>query len=268
MIGTTTCARCCCRRGAQYQYDFDKIGRLTETTDPHGNVRQFVYDGSGDLNELTLIEVENGVTRTTTRSNTYDARGRLKHSEYLGTVAQFQYDDRDLPIEQRAPTGETNRLQFDALGQVIESLIDPAGAALRSQFEYDLNGRLHRYIDPTGQSTTWECDVLGRAVAMKPPDGTTWDYLLDTNTRTIEQRMPSGNRVVLEYAEDEGRPVKMICVAAPGQEAVAPHELVYDGMGRVVQRLNRRRVGFAAVRQSRPSDRRDRPWQNRADGIR
>jgi len=65
-------------RGAQYQYDFDKIGRLTGISDPHGNVRLFAYDASGDLNELTMIEVENGVTRTTTRSNTYDARGRLK----------------------------------------------------------------------------------------------------------------------------------------------------------------------------------------------
>ena len=222
-------------RGAQYQYDFDKLGRLTATTDPHGNMRQFVYDSSGDLSELTIIEVENGLVHTTTRRNTYDARGRLKRSEYLGTIAQFEFDDRDLPIEQRAPSGVTNRLQYDALGQVIENLIDPGGAALRSQFEYDLNGRLHRYIDPTGQSTTWELDALCRTVAIKPPDGTTWEYLFDTNARTIEQRMPSGNKVVLEYAEDASGPFKMVCVAAPGQEAVAPHELVYDGLGRLVR---------------------------------
>ena len=221
-------------RGAQYQYAFDKLGRLTETTDPHGNTRQFVYDSSGDLNELTLIEVENGVVHTTTRRNTYDIRGRLKRSEYLGTIAQFEYDDRDLAIEQRAPSGVTTRFQIDALGQVTEKLIDPAGMALRSQFEYDLNGSLQRYIDPTGQSTTWERDALGRSIAIKPPDGTTWEYLPDTKARTIEQRMPSGNRVVLEYAEDESRPIKMVCIAAPGQEAVAPHELTYDGMGRLV----------------------------------
>lgn len=222
-------------RGAKNQYDFDTLGRLTETTDAHGNVRRLAYDASGDLTELTIIEVENGVTRATTRRNTYDARGRLAQSEYLGAIAQFQYDDRNLPIEQRAPTGVTTRLQFDALGQVIENLIDPAGAALRSQFEYDLNGGLRRYLDPMGQSTTWERDALGRAVAMKPPDGTTWEYLTDTKARTTEQRMPSGNKVVLEYAEDESRPVKMVCVAAPGQEAVAPHELAYDGMGRLVR---------------------------------
>jgi len=222
-------------RGAEYRYDFDKIGRLTETTDPHGNVQRFTYDASGDLSKLTLIEIENGLTRTTTRSNTYDARGRLRRSEYLGSVAESHYDDRDLPIEQLASSGVTSRLQYDALSQVVENLIDPGGLALRSQFQYDLNGRMDRYIDPTGQATAWKRDALGRTVTLKPPDGTTTQFLFDTNARTIEQRMPSGNKVVLEYAEDESRPVKITCVAAAGQEAVAPHDLVYDGMGRVVQ---------------------------------
>jgi RHS repeat-associated protein len=222
-------------RGAEYHYDFDKIGRLTKTIDPHGNVRRFLYDTSGDLIEETMIEVENGITRTTTRTNTFDARGRLKHSEYLGMVAAAEFDDRDLPIEQRAPSGVTSRLQYDALGQVVENLIDPGGLALSSQFEYDLNGRLQRYIDPTGQATAWKHDPLGRTVALNPPDGTTVQFLFDTNARTIEQQMPSGNRVVLEYAEDESRPVKIISFAAVGQEAVAPQEFVYDGMGRVVQ---------------------------------
>jgi RHS repeat-associated protein len=222
-------------RGAEYRYDFDKIGRLTETIDPHGNVQRFTYDASGDLSKLTLIEIENGLTRTTTRSNTYDARGRLKRSEYLGSVAESQYDDRDLPIEQLASSGVTSRLQYDALSQVVENLIDPGGLTLRSQFEYDLNGRLQRYVDPTGQPTVWKHDTLGRTVALNLPDGTTSQSLFDTNARTIEQRMPSGNRVLLEYAEDESRPVKITCVAAPGQGAVAPHDLVYDGMGRVVQ---------------------------------
>lgn len=222
-------------RGAQHQYEFDKLGRLTRMADPHGNLRKFVYDAAGDLTELTMIEVDNGVARATTRRNTYDARGRLTRSEYLGSLTQIQYDDRDLPIEQRAPTGVTNRLQYDAFGQVMENLIDPGGLALRSQFEYDLNGRLRRYIDPTGQSTAWERDALGRTVAIKPPDGSTWEYRFDTNAHTVEQRMPSGNRVVLEYADDEGLSVKTVCVAAPGQEAVAPHELAYDGMGRLVR---------------------------------
>lgn len=224
-------------RGAEVQYEFDKIGRMTKLTDPHGNVRQVAYDASGDLNKLTEIEVEDGVARTRTRINTYDERGRLKRSEELGSFAQFQYDDRDLLIEQRAPTGVTNRLQFDPLGQVIENLIDPGGLALRSQYEYDLNGRLRRYIDPTGQSTTWERDPLGRVVAIKPPDGTSWDTITDTNARTVEQRMPSGNRVVLEYGENTSQPVKIGYVAAPGQEAVAPHKLAYDGMGRLVSAL-------------------------------
>lgn len=225
-------------RGASYRYDFDKVGRITQTTDPHGNVRQFIYDASGDLNELNMIEVENGAVRTTTRRNTYDARGRLKRSDYLGTVEQYEYDDRDLPIEQRTPSGVTTRLQYDAFGQVIERLIDPGGLALRSQFEYDLNGRLRLYIDPTGQITKWRYDVHGRTVEIKPPDGTTWEYHTDTSAHTIEQQMPSGNKVVLEYAEDERLTIKMTTVAGAGQEPTALHEFVYDGLGRLVRASN------------------------------
>jgi YD repeat-containing protein len=118
-------------RGAQYQSTFDKLGRLTETTDPHGNMQQFIYNTFGDLSELTMIEVENGITHATTRRNSYDARGRLKRSEYLGTIAKFQYDDRDLPIEQHTTTSMTNRRQYDALSQLIENLTDPDGLALR-----------------------------------------------------------------------------------------------------------------------------------------
>jgi YD repeat-containing protein len=175
------------------------------------------------------------VTRTTTRTNTYDARGRLKQSEYLGSMAQFLYDDRDLPVEQRAPSGVTTRVRIDALGQVVESLIDPGGLALRSRFEYDLNGHMERYIDPTGQSTTWDRDAFGRPKTVRPPDGTTWEYFTDTKAGTTEQRMPSGNRVVLEYVKEQSGPVRMVCTAASGQEPVAPHDLVYDVMGRLVR---------------------------------
>jgi RHS repeat-associated protein len=220
-------------RGARFRYDFDTLGRLTGLTDPHGNVQRFTYDTFGDLKEFTLVKVENGVTRTTTRTNTYDARGRLQQSDCLGQVALIRYDDRDLPVEQRSPSGVNTRVQIDALGQLIESVIDPAGLALRTQFDYDQNGRLERFIDPTGQSTTWRHDALGRAKEVKPPDGTTWEYLTDTNAGTTEQRMPSGNRVVLAYVKEQSGPVRMVCTSAPGQEAVPPHDIAYDVMGRL-----------------------------------
>lgn len=222
-------------RGAQHRFDFGPLGRLEATTDSFGNVRQYTYDASGDLTEIKSTETENGVARATTRFNTYDARGRLTQSEYLGTVARFRFDDRNLLLEQRATTGVTSRLEHDALGQVTERLIDPGGLSLRARFEYDPNGRLTRYIDPTAQATTWERDVLGRAVTIKPPDGSTWEYNIDDLARTVEQRMPSGNRVVLAYAQDANRPIKMVCIAAPGQEPVAPHDIVYDGLGRLVR---------------------------------
>ncbi|MBW4027844.1 MAG: hypothetical protein HIU93_10615 [Acidobacteria bacterium] len=221
-------------RGARYQSDFDKIGRPTSMIDLHGNEHHFVYDASGSLSELKMIEVENGAARLVTRRFFYDARGRPKRTEYLGTVAQIQYDDRDLPIEQLAPTGVTNRQQFDALGQLVENLTDPGGLALRSLFEYDTNGRLRRYVDPTGEATTWDRDALGRTVAFRPPDGTTWETSYDTNAGTLEERTPSGNTIVFEHEPAQSQPVRMICLAAAGHDAVAVHHFSYDGMGQLV----------------------------------
>jgi RHS repeat-associated protein len=222
-------------RGTRYSFEFDAIGRPSKETDPHGNVRKFDYDASGDLTELTMIDVAAGVTRTRTGGFAYDARGRLTRTTFLDSVAEFDYDDRDLAVEQRMPIGVTKHFQFNAHAQVVESVVDPGGLSLRSQLEYDLTGRLRRYVDPTGKATIWDRDVLGRATAIKPPDGTIWKYFIDTNARKTEEQTPSGNRVVHELVGAGSRRVRVTSFAAPGQENVAPQEFAFDGMGRLVQ---------------------------------
>lgn len=222
-------------RGGRYQYAFDTVGRLSEAIDLHGNVRRIKYALTGDLSEVTTIRVEGGATRTAIQEFQYDARGRLEQSTYLDAIAQFHYDDRNLQIERLAANGVTTRLQFNAHDQVIESIADPAGLSLRSKFEYDLNGHMHRYVDPMGMVTSWSRDALGRAKSMTPPDGTTWKYFFDDKARTTRQQTPAGNTAAFELTDVSGRVLKVTFTAAVGQSAVAPQEMAFDGLGRLVR---------------------------------
>src|SRR6185436_13056881 len=129
----------------------------------------------------------------------------------------------------------TKHFQWDAHGQVTESVVDPGGLSLRSRFEYDPSGRLGRYIDPTATVTVWERDAIGRVIAVKLPGGTTWKYSFDAGTRICEEQTPSGNRIRTELVGVEGRLARVTSVAAPGQESVAPWELAFDGLGRLVR---------------------------------
>jgi RHS repeat-associated protein len=222
-------------RGAAHTFAFDAAGRPSEETDVHGNVCQFGYDATGDLTQVTLVDSVGSVTRTRPSRFTFDVRGRLKRTEFLDAVATFEYDDRDMPIEQLAPNGVASRLEFDAHGQVIVRVVDPGALSLRSAYEYDLNGRLSRYVDPTGKVTAWGRDTLGRVTFLTPPDGTTWKYFFDDKARTTRQQTPAGNNVAYELTDASGRLVKVTSSAATGQKAVAPQEFAFDCLDRLVR---------------------------------
>lgn len=221
-------------RGAQVQYGFDELDRPTQTTDVSGNIRQLVYDAAGDIGEIKLTMVENGVTQTTTRVNKFDGRGRLTTSKYLTSVTSFEYDDRDLPIVQTGSSGVRTTMQYDVHNQVIEKLVDPGGLSLLSQFAYDMVGNLSRYTDPMAQATIWDRDRIGCIRKVDLPDGTSWKYNTNIGDRTVEQLMPSGNTVLLQYSQQTTSPVKMSGTPGPGTKIVQPHQFVYDGLGRLV----------------------------------
>jgi RHS repeat-associated protein len=222
-------------RGAQHTLDFDTAGRPSQETDVHGNVRQYGYDAAGDLVQIALIDQVSGATRTRIGNFTFDARKRLMRNDFLDSVATFEYDDRDLAVEQHLPKGVAKHLEFNSHGQTTASVIDRGGLALRSVYEYDLAGRVRSYIDPMTMATVWDRDALGRPSAMRMPDGTVWKYVVDPKGRTTSQQTPAGNVIQYQIVDPGGRLVRMTAAPAPGQGAVVPHEYTFDGLGRLVQ---------------------------------
>jgi RHS repeat-associated protein len=221
-------------RGARHTYDFDSAGRLGQEIDARGTIRRFGYDGAGDLTQVTLTDQTGGVTRNRSSAFTFDGRGRLAQTDLLGSVERYTYDDRDLLIEQRTSSGFVRQFGFDAHGQIIERIVDPAGLSLRSAFEYDRAGRLRRYTDPMASKTVWDRDALGRPTLVTLPNETSWRYSFDTKNRIVKEQSPGGNVIEHRQTDGGGRSVHVTSLPGPGQHGAAPLDYSFDCLGRLV----------------------------------
>lgn len=221
-------------RGGTVLFEHDALGRPTRITDERGNTREVVYAAAGDLREETYSDSESGTLRQFTLSHSYDARGRLTISEGRGMRTELDYDDRDLVVEQRGPGGVVTRFELGAFGELEARIEDVGGLALRSIWQYDPEGRLARFTDPSGATTSWIRDVLGRPSMMTMPGGAVWRTAVDLASRTVVRTMPSGSRITLSFDAAHDEPKRMTCFAAPGVDPVPVHDFAYDGLGRLV----------------------------------
>ncbi|MCZ4589650.1 DUF6531 domain-containing protein [Rhodococcus opacus] len=219
-------------RGSTTVFDYDGLGRLTRVTDPTGTTSDH-YNAAGDLDNETVTETEGGVLRQVSSTFEYDERGRLHASESPSGRMEVDYDDRDALVERREPGGVTSTITTNPFGEITSTRLDPAGLNVYSRWTYDGAGRASTFTDPTGAITTWEHDWLGRVRKLTLPGGATWQYHYDAAGRGIEQTMPSGTRVT-QTLNAHGLPSNLECTAVAGVDPVAPHEFIYDVLGRLV----------------------------------
>ena len=220
-------------RGATIAYAYDGLGRQVLVTDEHGTTRERRYDAAGDLKQVILTEREGGVQRQASWSHEHDARGRVTAVRGPGGDTELDYDDRDAIVERRQ-AGVKTRLTTNPFDEVTESTVDPGGLAIRSQFAYDDVGRLSSSTDPTGATTTWEHDRLGRLRLLGLPDGSRWRHDFDLASHVVHHITPTGTRVS-QVLDADDLPTRLDCAAGPGVDAVPPHEFAYDALGRLVR---------------------------------
>jgi RHS repeat-associated protein len=148
----------------------DQLGRLTEQTETLAGTTAtfgYTYDLAGRLTAVT----QNGVTVST---YTYDANGnRLSHN---GTMGTSDVQDR--------------LLQYGA-----------------TTYTYTANGELHTQTNTTtGQTTTYDYDVLGNLRTVTLPGGTTITYRIDGQNRRIGKQV-NGTLVQGFLYQDQLRPI-------------------------------------------------------------
>jgi len=91
---------------------YDALDRVTNQTDPNGNVLQFTYDGNG--NTLTHADANNNVT-----TYTYDGLNRvITKKDALGKMESWTYDAAGNAVTHADRKGQVTSYAYDAINRL------------------------------------------------------------------------------------------------------------------------------------------------------
>jgi RHS repeat-associated protein len=145
-------------------YEYDKLSRMIELTDPQSKVLEFDYDPEGNLIEA---ELPNGVVTT----NEFDNAGRLadttsEKGEAALESLEYEYDPNGNRIGQVDRLSQETSYEYDALNRLIE--FDPPGEG-STDYDYDPAGNRTE-----AGATTYSFNDLNQLT--EASDGTTYSY--------------------------------------------------------------------------------------------
>lgn len=174
---------------------YDDAGRLI-SSDETGQVFNYVYDDAG--RQIASIRPNWGFNPETgsfevlasspSTRYTYDALGRqLRVVDARGTVTDFRYD---------------------LSGQLLESIVDPGGLAIKTTYAWDELGRQISIVEAAGttaaRTTLYTYDAAGRRVreVVDPTKlALTTTYTYDANSNLVARQDASGS--LTRYTYDE-----------------------------------------------------------------
>lgn len=149
------------------QYQYDILGRVTQTTEPDGGISYTDYSG------LTTT-VTNALGQNTEREK--NGIGQLvKTTDALNFSMLYAYDPFGNLNETTDPQGNKVHMDYDLRGRKI-AMDDPDMGYWT--YSYNVLGELVKQKNAKGQVTTLAYDVLGRMIKRKEPGLTstwTWD---------------------------------------------------------------------------------------------
>jgi RHS repeat-associated protein len=194
---------------AETKFQYDALDNLTKVTDPKGLDTTYTYNGLGDLTQLQSPD-------TGTTSYTYDSAGnRQTQTDARGVTTQYGYDALNRLTTLVYPDATLNvAYTYDsvpaacgtgegfALGR-LSGMTDGSGS---TQYCYDRFGNLVRKVQTTNGIAfvlRYAYTLAGQLQALIYPDGTTVDYVRDTQGRTTEvgvTRTGSPREVLLHQA--------------------------------------------------------------------
>lgn len=188
-------------------YKRDRLGNVTEITDPNGNMWRRDYDAQGRL--IAMID-----PKGRSKSYEYDARNRPAKITYPGGAGSLEvrYDGFNAITERNYADGlkiaydydekgyfigaNGIALKRDAAGQIsesngiqisrnaagrIEQLTLRPGKTVR--YQYDKRGLLAMVTDWTGASVSFEYDNAGRLIRIVRPNGVHSTFAYDPDSR-------------------------------------------------------------------------------------
>jgi RHS repeat-associated protein len=163
-------------------YTYNSYGEVINYTAayPAGLSFQISYtrDALGRITAKT--EIINGIT--TTWGYSYDQAGRLIETTKNGDLwASYSYDLNGNRVAKTTQSG-TISATYDAQDRLLNYG--------NYTYSYTANGELETKTDTTtGQTTTYEYDVLGNLKKVVLPDGTLIEYIVDGKNRRVGKKV-------------------------------------------------------------------------------
>lgn len=207
--------------GITTQYEYDKLGRVTQVIDDDGNE--------------TITEYYN-----TSGPGAY--YGALKREvDINGRETTYEYDSLGRVVNVFDNIGRRTHYEYDEAGRVISIDTGPTSPSdpFVTEYEYDENGNRTKVINPHGDVLETEYDALNRPVRVYLPHpnggprGAFTEYIYDENgeigrlTHVVD---PSGNATQYSYDEDGN----ILTVLDAGGNVLAN---TYDKIGRLVEEI-------------------------------
>jgi RHS repeat-associated protein/uncharacterized repeat protein (TIGR01451 family) len=203
--------------GSQIAFQFDALGRNTQTRDPLGNLSNKSYDVEDNLiatvdqngNKVQYAyDADNRQTSvtyadSTTVKNTYDYAGRmLTSTNESGQLTAYTYDKAGelTAVTEASGTAVAATVSFtyDAAGR-ISSISDERNNL--TQMTRDDDGRITSIKDPLGRVTSMAYDASGRLISETLPGGATTQYVYDARGRKIKTIEPDNTTVQETYTD-------------------------------------------------------------------
>lgn len=149
-----------------------------------------------------LVEGQYDLARDTVTGYTYTVRGQVESTtDALAHRSTVDYNAFGEINHSTAADGLETSIERDRRGEVIRTVIDPAGKAVATSTQYDAFGRAVRSVDANGGVSQQVFDRLGRVVqtldANNASRSTTWDAF----DRTLTQTDALGNTTTYSYSD-------------------------------------------------------------------
>ncbi|KER81216.1 hypothetical protein IA64_15700, partial [Xanthomonas arboricola pv. celebensis] len=206
------------------QRSYDAAGRLA-TTNESGQSLEYVYDDAGRISSSKKVLSSEGNWNQET--NQYESRTD-------GPTTRYSYDGLGRQVRVVDPSGVISEFRYDLDGQLLESVLDPAGLAIKTTYSWDELGRQLSVTEAVGttaaKTTTYAYDAVGRRtreVVDASKLNLVTSYTYDANGNLVSRRDASGS--TQRYTYDDANRLRFEIDGAGGAT-----ETRYDMAGRVV----------------------------------
>jgi YD repeat-containing protein len=183
----------------------DAQGRITQITDPKGNVYQYGYDAAGNLSSVTYPGVTTSAQYTYDLTHLYkggtDPRGNALPSTTYDAVGRLQSVTQSVTDAKGQKTSQKTSYVYDTVARSTQITYPDMGTAT---LVYDAYGKLLTATDPLGHTTTNVYDANHNLTSVTDPLGHTTAYTYDSNgnrTSVTSPSLPASHTTYNAYSE-------------------------------------------------------------------